>query len=277
MEALTPMKCARFRQSRAWSPTWVLTQTWGQRLEQAVLALTGRPWGYLLKSGPHKLEFRVKEGPTTEARTIGTTVFMDNDVSANQPVLFSGRGFRFNDALGRPVFGTQAMYNPVELHRGSVLFGGGKWFTSFDHYNNFNAYTNPAIADGHTGASMTFFNADGSQPGLVFGWGTSHSVDMRNLFDGERIINIHLGDAYPVDLDMRVVDALTGSGGQRNYLFDKSKFADTLIDTKGGTPVYGIAGNGGGLTARKLGDLIQTECGLYALTYTIEPKSLTFF
>jgi len=46
---------------------------------------------------------------------------------------------------------------------------------------------------------------------------------------------------------------------------------------KDGKPIYGIAGNGVGRTAGKLGDLIQTGCGVYALTYTIDPQSLTFF
>jgi hypothetical protein len=59
-------------------------------------------------------------------------------------------------------------------------------------------------------------------------------------------------------------------------LFEKSKFADTLITPPNVSPRYGIAGNGGGLTAGKLGDLVQTGCGLYALTYTIEPKAFNF-
>jgi hypothetical protein len=201
---------------------------------------------------------------------------MDNDVSGNQPVLFSSRGLRFNDAQGKPIPGTEAMYHPMELHRGSVLFGGGKWFASFDHYNNFNAYSNPAVADGHTGAGMTFFNGDGSQPRLGLGWGASHSTDMRAISDGDRIINIHLGDAYPLGLEMRVTDALTGIMGLAQYLFEKSRFADTLITPPNVNPRYGIAGNGGGQTAGKLGDLIQTGCGLYALTYTIEPKTFNF-
>ena len=60
-------------------------------------------------------------------------------------------------------------------------------------------------------------------------------------------------------------------------MFGKSKFPDTFIgNDKYGTPVYGIAGNGRRTNRRKLGDLIQTGCGLYALTYTIEPQALTF-
>ena len=112
----------------------------GPAFATGALATNGQTIGYLLRSGEHKLEFRVKGG--------ATTVIMDNDVPAgNQPVvLFSGRGLSFKDAQGEACRRTEAMYYPMELHRGSVLFGGGKWFASFDHYNNFNAYSNPSCS-----------------------------------------------------------------------------------------------------------------------------------
>ena len=91
----------------------------GPAFATGALATNGQTIGYLLRSGEHNLEFRVKGG--------ATTVIMDNDVPAGDlpVVLFSGRGFLFKDAQGRPAGGTQAMYYPMELHRGSVLFGGG--------------------------------------------------------------------------------------------------------------------------------------------------------
>jgi virginiamycin B lyase len=241
----------------------------GPALGTGALATNGQTIGYLLKSGPHKLEFRVKGG--------ATTVIMDNDVASGQPVLFSGRGIRFNDANGNPVYGTQAMYEPMGLHRGSVLFGGGKWVTTFDHYNNFNAYSNPGQADFHTGASIVSFNADGSQPSLPLNWGASHSLDLRAIFDGERMINIHLGDAFPVGLEMVITDPQSGDRPARYNLFADSKFADTRIGTYNGQPLYGIAGDAAGQTAAKLGDLVQTGCGVYALTYAIEPKTFSNF
>jgi virginiamycin B lyase len=237
----------------------------GPAISTGALATNGQTIGYLLKSGTHKLEFRVKGG--------ATTVIMDNDGDIIGRVLFSGRGLRFNDPQGNPVYGTEAMYHPLIYHRGSVLVGGGRWFTSFDHSNNFNAYTNPGTPNPNGGASMISFSGDGSQAGLVYGWGTSKSVDMRAIFDGERFISVHLGNQDPSDLEMRVTDAQSGSAGSRHYLFGKSGFADTLIGSRDGNPIYGIAGNGDGSTAGALGDLVQTGCGLYALTYTIKPAT----
>ena len=139
----------------------------GPAFATGALATDGKTIGYLLRSSEHKLEFRVKGG--------ATTVIMDNDVPAGtQPkVSFSGRGLSFKDAQGKPVFGTEAMYYPMVSHRGSVLFGGGKWFTSFDHYNNFGVHGLPVRMPRNgvaSGASMTIFNGDGSAPTLGFGW-----------------------------------------------------------------------------------------------------------
>jgi hypothetical protein len=235
----------------------------GPTVATGALATNGQTIAYLLKSAPNKLEFRVRGG--------ATTVIMDNNVTDGQPVVFSGRGLQFSTSS------LQAMYHPMDLHRGSVLFGGGKWFTSFDHYNNFKAHLSPPQNDGHTGASILKFNADGSQPVVAMSWGASHSLDMRTIFDGERMINVHLGDAFPVDLEMVITDPQSGDPSARHALFYNSKFADTLIGNSGGEPLHGIAGNAAGETAGKLGDLVQTGCGVYALTYTIEPKTFSNF
>ncbi len=226
---------------------------------------------YLVKVTDQRLEFRVAGGAAP-------TVIMDNDVPANNgTVLFSGRGVRWATAPDNPPFGTQAMINPVTMHRAVVLPAGGKWFAVYDHANNFNAYANPPSNDVHYGVSITSFNADGSAPVMTLPWGTSHSIDMRTIFDGTRLIQLSLGDAFPTSIQARVVDPATASVTATSDLFQSSKFPDTQIGASNGQPIYGIAANGGGGVSGKLGDLVPVGCGQYALTYTIYPASYNLF
>jgi hypothetical protein len=227
----------------------------------------GTNYAYLLRNG-HKLEFRVAGG--------ATTVIMDNDVRDGQPTLFSGRGVKWTGANGDVPFGTEAMQSPIDWHRAIVLAAGGKWFTIFDHANNFNAYTNPQVADVHQGNFLLSFKADGSEPKAVQPWGTSHSVDARMIADGNRIVQVALGDAFPMSLDARIIDVATGQVSLRKDLLAAAKFPDTQIGTsQDGTPVFGIAGDKGLQTAGKLGELLQVGCGQYALTYAIRPVTFT--
>lgn len=242
----------------------------GPAVRTAALGLNGQTIGYLLRSAQHKLEFRVKGG--------ATTVIMDNDVVGNQPVLYSGRGLLFKDSQGRSIYGTEAMYYPVELHNGSVLSVGGKWYASFDHYNNFNAYSNPGVANAHTAASILSFNDDGSGPLLRLAWGVSHSIDSRAISDGERLIDTHLGDSYPQSIVLYVTDPETGRVKDGINLFERGAFPDTVISTQSdGSPIYGIAGNGGGQSSGKLGDLMQVGCGQYVLSYAVRPATFGSF
>lgn len=229
----------------------------------------GTNLAYLVRSTIHKLEFRVPNG--------ATTVIMDNDVTADSnKILFSGRGVKWTGANGQVLYGTEAMFTPMSYHRAVVAQAGGKWFASYDHGNNFNAYKNPDNPDSHFGVTVTSFAADGSGGQMPIPWGVSHSIDMRMISDGNRVILASIGDAFPMDIRVFAVDAQTGTV-KTNTIFNSGKYPDTQIGAAtDGSPIYGIAADGGGLTAGKLGDLVQMGCGQYGLTYTIEPATYSF-
>lgn len=228
----------------------------------------GTRLSYLVRNGA-KLEFRVAGGTNT--------VIMDNDMPASgRNVLFSGRGVKWTGTDGNVLFGTEAMFDPMTFHRAVILPAGGKWFASYDHANNFNAISNPGNPDSHYGVTITSLAADGSGPQMNIAWGVSHSIDMRLIADGNRVIQAAIGDAFPLGIRISAVDAQSGAVTTSN-IFASGAFPDTQIGTgTDGKPVFGIAGNGGGTTAGKLGDFVQLGCGQYALTYTIEPATFTF-
>jgi hypothetical protein len=153
---------------------------------------------YLIKIGNDKLEFRVKGGQTT--------VIMDNDYySTNRydwsyPLRHSGRGVNWG------VYGAEAMWNPINARRVTVVPTDTRWFATFDHCNNLNAVSNPAKGNSHCASAITMYNLDGSQPSMPSGWLTSHTLDLGTLYDGERIINIGLGDAFPMDFNLHAFD-----------------------------------------------------------------------
>ena len=219
---------------------------------------------FLIKTGDDQMAFRVQGK--------GETLVVDN----RKPGVWVPTG-------ETPKFGNEALFKPITYRRLSILPIAEKWFTSFDHWNDFGA------GGEHTGMSMLLHDADGTNPVLAQAWGTSHSLDIVAHYDGEHIINIALGDAFPMDFNMHVFDkqgqtVLPGTG-----LFAKRANAENLVGRKHDLDfatntcktaepiknVYGVAADGRGSSSARLGALLPIGGGKFALTYRIKKESYT--
>lgn len=205
----------------------------------------------LLKTEKDTLQFRVLGGQTT--------------------VIMAPNGAEQRWTInGQVPFGCNDMRDPLTMGRTVVLRVGQNWLTSFDHGNLF---VNPdQSTEMHYGMMTAMFNENGSNPRLAYNWGTSHSLDQRAIFDGTHIACIELGDSYPSDIRMHVLDA-NGNMLAQNNLFADKKYPDTQIGGDNSSPVYGVAADGGGQSSGKLGELLHNADGRYFLTYAIEPRT----
>ena len=198
----------------------------------------GTKVAYLLKTADNQLAFRVVGG--------GETLLVNNEQAAPWP---NGN-----------VFGNEKMRTPVDFRRQAVLSVGGNWFTSFDHSNRFGG------GDVHSGMSMVMLDGNGANPTLGVPWGTSHSLDILALFDGENIINVTVGDAFPQDFRLHVLTPQGQVVGEPVDLFAKNNF------DIGGDTVNNVPGNTSGLSSGKLGGLSNLGGGQFALSYLIQPS-----
>ena len=198
----------------------------------------GTKVAYMLKTGADQLLFKVLGG--------GQTLLVDNEKAAPWP---NGN-----------VFGNEKMRTPVDFRRQAVLPVGGNWFTSFDHSNRFGG------GDVHSGMSMVMLDGNGANPTLGVPWGTSHSLDILALFDGENVINVTVGDAFPQDFRLHVLTPQGQVVGERVDLFAKNNF------DIGGDTVNNVPGNMSGLSSGKLGGLSNLGGGQFALSYLIQPS-----
>lgn len=195
---------------------------------------------YLLKTGDDQMAFRVLGG--------GETLLVNNGQPGPWP----------NAAT---TFGNQALLKPVDYRRQAVLAVGTNWFTSFDHSNNFGTAAAP---DTHTGMSMVMLDSNGTNPKLGVPWGTSHSLDILALYDGTNILNVTVGDAFPMDFRLTVLTPQGQIVGSAIDLFAKNKF------NVNGQIVDNVPGNRGGLSSGKIGGLHAIGGGQFALSYLIK-------
>jgi uncharacterized protein YkwD len=205
----------------------------------------GNKVAYMLKTGPDQLLFKVVGG--------GQTLLVNNKQPAPWP--------------GGNVFGNTAMLRPVDFRRQAVVPVNGGWFASFDHNNDFSTTATPDV---HTGMSMVMLDGNGTAPKLGVPWGVSHALDILALNDGTNTINVTVGDGFPQDFRLHVLDQqgqplLIGTENKVD-LFAKNKFN---VD---GQVVDNVPGNSGGLSSGKLGGLSNIGGGQFALTYLIKPS-----
>lgn len=153
-----------------------------------------------------------------------------------------------------------AMYRP---HNGRLDYGRGKIAVVFAHYNHFGLYEDGGRND-HTGDTMFYLDEeDGQNEQLVWGWGASHSLCQRTVWDGQAHMTSALGDAYP----------------QQIRFYGAEMTVDGGIGTKMGSSEVlpgSIPGNGGGATSGRLGGLSEMRDGLFVQSYARRPTSTSF-
>lgn len=183
-------------------------------------------------------------------------VIMDNgeQTEDSRGLSNSGKGLVFWDK-GTMIFGTEAMFDPVTLGRGNLLFAFDAWIASFTYGNNF-AASGKKVGEyqlgkqnSHWGEIVLRFPADSdAKTRLISAWGVSHSMDLRTVYDGEYLAHISIGNVYPADFKF-VVFGRDGKKISATELFAKNAFPDALMGKdKHGKPLYGVdQWAGGGL------------------------------
>jgi hypothetical protein len=153
----------------------------------------------------------------------------------------------FHDQKGKLAFGMEAMYRPDS---GKLVIGRNRIALIFSHYNNFKAEMGGFQA--HTGDSTVSFDMNGNNVLLGSGWGTSHSLDQKIIYDGLQFLTSALGDAYPQQIKFTVNDGIhpstfiDGKTGQNNR-YDINIKTHVIPGT--------IPGNGKGKSCGRLGGL----------------------
>jgi PKD repeat protein len=237
----------------------------------AGIASHGDKIAYLYKIGKNRLDFRVlgdDEHPV---------VIMDNGEEKPDTVGFSntGKGLVFM-TKGKLPFGSEAMFDPVTLGRGNLIYASGKWIASFTHANNFAASSTEIgkyvrkDSVSHWAEYVVSFEESNLKPQLFTCWGVSHCMDLRTVYDGEYIANLSIGDAFPVDFQLAIYTP-QGKTISSTSLFGKYRYPDAIMGKdKDGKNLYGVAGGPEGVSA-SLGELLPASRGEYLLTYRIKP------
>lgn len=227
---------------------------------------------YLAKTGTDKAEFKY-------LNKIGNdVVIMDNigkQESNSRGTCNSGKGMIFRNQDGKMVFGTEAMFEPFAFGRVELFSVNDGWISIFPHTNNFNA-SNMEIGkyvgennNSHSGEMCLYFNDDASKSNLIYGWGASHSMDLRSVYDDEYIASVTLGDVYPCDFRFFLIDTVKQKFISSD-IFAANKFKDGLIGySKDGKEYYGVAGGPGNMAA-VLGEVMVVDDGEYGFTYSIK-------
>lgn len=235
------------------------------------LSFKGDTIAYLTKIGRDRADLRFVDKKGNDV------VIMDNDAiydSNGMGTVNSGRGLIFRDESGKMAFGTEAMYEPFAFGRVELFGISEGWISIFPHTNNLNA-SNITIGEHngdkgncHSSEICIMFNDDASENNLIYGWGASHSMDLRSVYDGDYIASVTLGDVYPCDFKLFIIDP-SNKKLLSSDLFGKNKYEDAFMGYgKDGKELYGVAGGPGGMSA-KLGELMVVGDGKYGFVYSI--------
>ena len=98
----------------------------------------------------------------------------------------------FKSKDGTPRWGCNAIYR---VSHGRLAYGKNRVIVDFTHYNYF------LDNGGHTGDGVFTFDANtGKDDKVAFIFKTSHSVELRLMYDGLSIFVASMGDMYPLNL-----------------------------------------------------------------------------
>jgi hypothetical protein len=168
----------------------------------------------------------------------------------------------FYDSTGAVLDGNQVNF---AIGNGKLAYGRGRISLIYGRYNHF-GIVNGARND-HTGdAYLTFDEKDGQDEKYSWVWLSSHSLYQTHAYNGQFFITAALGDDYPQNIQVCVVD--------QSVVDD---YVDGVRGTKVRHPKYctkivpgSIPGDGKGNSCGRLGGLhfIQDQ---YALIYQRKP------
>jgi hypothetical protein len=209
--------------------------------EGEVLDVVATDWGFavLNKSG-NKLQLI---GCFENGRQKFKTVICDNGDNPTKP----RNQLTFGD---KPDFGYNCIFKP---NSGRLGYGKGRIAVQFAHYNHFGMKNGKR--DDHTGDAFLTFNEDGKDAKMAYAWGTSHSIEQKLIYDGDKFYNISLGDAFPQNSHISYV--YPNIGKKDRLEFKKVKVHD--VD---------VPGNGGGNCSGRIGGIVRLGGNTLAIGYS---------
>ncbi len=171
----------------------------------------------------------------------GTTKWSRNIMNNGANPTVAVDQITFNDSAGAPLFGMKAMFRP---DNGRIAFGNNWIGVAIGHYNFFGFRTDGS-RDDHTGDTYYSFDFNNAMNvKLGWGWGTSHSLLSRVIYNGVNFSFAALGDAYPQQIRFSTV--ATGAGVVSGTL--PSQISSAVVSGS-------IPGDGGGRACGRLGDI----------------------
>ncbi len=164
----------------------------------------------------------------------------------------------FYDSTGTALFGTNLMFEP---ENGKLAFGRGRLNIIFAHYNNF------GDDGGHTGDTYYSLDLDGSNLTAKYAWGwkCSHSLIQSHIYNGRYFVSASLGDAYPENIDISVIDNERG-----NSAYDSKRKSYPNIQYKNTQEIAAlIPGNHIGDSMGRLGAVLDFG-DYFGLIYSVK-------
>ena len=167
----------------------------------------------------------------------------------------------FYDNSCTPYFGMAAQYKP---NNGRLSYANGKIQLTYAPYNNFNAGADGT--DGHTGDHYIILDVNGDKPQIASSWSSSHSCIQSTLFDGTYFVAAALGDAYPQNIKINVINVDTVGTYIDPVLGYHTRISNTAKDL---FPEI-IPGDGAGNSCGRMGGL-SFNGKTYAIVYSVKP------
>lgn len=167
----------------------------------------------------------------------------------------------FFDGGCSPYFGMAAQYKP---NNGRLSYANGKIQLTYTPYNNFNAGADGV--DGHTGDHYVILDVNGDKPQIASAWSSSHSCIQSTLFDGTHFVAAALGDAYPQNIKINVINVDSVGTYIDPILGYHTTVSYTAVDFFSEI----VPGDGAGNSCGRMGGL-SFNGKTYAMVYSIKP------
>jgi hypothetical protein len=169
----------------------------------------------------------------------------------------------FYDKTGNIFSGMEAMF---AASSGKLSYGRGRVGLLFSHYN---AFGTPVLRNDHQGDTFYTFDRKGGNETMAWNWKTSHSLYQAQFYDGQYFITASLGDMYPTNIKVCVVDGQSRTddidGIRQNKVFNPTYCVDIVPGN--------IPGNAAGASCGRIGGIFQQGAN-YGLVYARKPCQL---
>lgn len=170
------------------------------------------------------------------------------------------------EVTGAFTFGSSSMFKPDS---GKIFFADGFLIIAIAHYNNFNVGSGE---DNHTFDGLYVFDENGNDIRYAWTRATSHSLIQSLGYDGEFFYYAGLGDAYPQNVNVAMIDTRLVPQSMDGILL---KYNQVFHRITSNTVPQGLPGDAGGNSCgRFAGAFFDPMRYRYGFVYSVKPCNI---